>query len=217
MHKFIIYIYKFKKYTATSQSSFFNSFSLFFISFSHFLFSYLFSNSCETCVCNTLQNLGFVMYYIVWAICIDEDWWRGRERQTLKPNEYMKFIVLLCFFDVKPYFLKRKNKNRNKKTTYNACKKIKSIEQGLIKSRTEVAILILGTSNLGAKILKKKRLNKKNQHINLVNRTKNYHSILKLLPLGVNHGDTSGWPSTWYNSTHTQIRALDQPLLKYIN
>ena len=104
----------------------------------------------------------------------------------------MKFIVLLCFFDVKPYFLKRKNKNRNKKTTYNACKKIKSIEQGLIKSRTEVAILILGTSNLGAKILKKKRLNKKNQHINLVNRTKNYHSILKLLPLSVNHGDTSG-------------------------
>ena len=30
------------------------------------------------------------------------------------------------------------------------------------------------------------------KHINLVNRTKKYHSTLKILPPGANHGDTSG-------------------------
>ena len=41
-------------------------------------------------------------------------------------------------------------------------------------------------------------------------------TVLKILPLITNHGGTSGWPSTWHNSTNTQIRALDQPLVAYV-
>ena len=75
------------------------------------------------------------------------------------------------------------------------------------------------------------------EHISAVNRTKNYHStiiflcscqyldekvgtscpelstILKILLLSTNNGDTSGWPLTWHNSADSHIRALDhQPI-----
>ena len=85
------------------------------------------------------------------------------------------------------------------------------------------------------------KLNIESEHINTLNTTKNYQStliclcfhqwldkkvgtscpelptVLKILPLIANHGGTSGWPSTWHNSTDAQIRALDQPLISYGN
>ena len=44
------------------------------------------------------------------------------------------------------------------------------------------------------------KLNIESKHISTVNRIKNYYSTLKILPLGTNHGNTSGWPLTWYKS-----------------
>ena len=37
-------------------------------------------------------------------------------------------------------------------------------------------------------------------------------TILKILPLGANHGGVLDWPSTWHYSNDVQIRVLDQPL-----
>ena len=77
------------------------------------------------------------------------------------------------------------------------------------------------------------------EHINAVNRTKNYQStlillcfsqylhkkvgtrpelstILKILLLDASQSGVEGWPSIWYNSSNTQIRALDR-LLQFLN
>ena len=37
-------------------------------------------------------------------------------------------------------------------------------------------------------------------------------TTFKMLPLGASKGGASNCPTTWHNSTDTQIRALAQPL-----
>ena len=85
-----------------------------------------------------------------------------------------------------------------------------------------------------------KELNIESEHINTVNRKKTFttliflcfcqyfdekvatscpelSAILKILPLGTNHGGAFGWPLTLHNSANAQIRALYQPLAAMIN
>ena len=57
------------------------------------------------------------------------------------------------------------------------------------------------------------KLNIESRDINTTTRTNYYHSTLKVLPLGSNHGNTSGWPLTLHSYINSRIRALDQPLI----
>ena len=57
------------------------------------------------------------------------------------------------------------------------------------------------------------KMNIESRDINTTTRTNYYHSTLKVLPLGSNHGNTSGWPLTLHSYIDSCIRALDQPLI----
>ena len=60
------------------------------------------------------------------------------------------------------------------------------------------------------------KMNIESRDINTTTRTNYYHSTLKVLPLGSNHGNTSGWPLTLHSYIDSCIRALDQWYLAFL-